>query len=155
MNRKISSALCCCALLFPGLLNSQVGYPTSPDTQRATYNNLLAQGRVLQNAIQTVPNYRTGGDDILAQQFQILCAAYVDFKRSLNTQQQYYGANDLAELDAGLDIIGGAFANCQQDLTAGRSPNYAMRTLCKVLGQGTGLWFRQLDQVSKRLRVGW
>ncbi len=155
MSRKISIYLCSFAILFPSLLSSQIGYPTSPDTQRATYNNLLAQGRMLQNAIQTAPNYRTGAYDVLAQQFQMLCAAYVDFKRSLNQQQLYYCGNDLAELDAGLDIIGGAFANCQQDLAAGRSPNYTMRTLGKVLGQGTGLWFRQLDQVSRRLRVGW
>jgi len=155
MNRTFVFFICGVALLFPASTPSQVAWSSTSGMQRTTLNNLQTQGRMLQNAIQTIPNYRTGAPDILWQQFQGVVGAYVDLKRSLTPQQLYVGGNDLAELDAGLDIIGGAFVNYQNDLAAGRSPNLAMRTLCRVLNQGMGVWFRQLNMVSSRLQVGW
>jgi len=80
---------------------------------------------------------------------------YQDFKNTLTPQQLAYGANELAELDAGLDILAESFSNYQEDMAAGQSSARAFRNMCQVLGRATGFWLQELNTVSARLRVGW
>ena len=89
------------------------------------------------------------------QQFQIMRSAYDAFKRSLNARQLTQGANQLAELEAGLDILQEAFGYYQNDVAAGRPASTALREMCQVLGKAAGVWLQQLNKDSAHLRVGW
>jgi hypothetical protein len=64
------------------------------------------------------------------------------------------GANALAELDAGLDIINEAFTNYQNDVAAGREGRTALRDMCEVLREAVQVWAQELEKTSSRLRVG-
>ncbi len=127
--------------------------PTTPDAQRGALAGVQAQIGWLQNATRTSPN-NPGGYDLLWQRFQDVRGAFNAFKSTLTPAQTQYGANDLAELDAALDIIQGAFANYQGDLSTGRSSALALRSLCQVLNQTATLWVQELNQDCARLRVG-
>ncbi len=81
--------------------------------------------------------------------------AYAALKATLTPAQLTYGANDLAELDAGLDIIQEAFSGYQDDVAGGRSTGVALRGMCQVLNQTMGLWLQELNKNCARLRVGW
>jgi len=61
---------------------------------------------------------------------------------------------DLAELEAGQDILQEAFGNYQADLAARRPMSSALRNLCQVLARGSGVWGQELNRVSGWLRVG-
>ena len=89
------------------------------------------------------------------QEFQLLREAYNLFTTTLTPTQLQHGANDLAELNAGLDILQEAFGNYQQDLAAGRSMAAAFHNLCQVLARGSRVWEQELVKVGTRLRVGW
>jgi hypothetical protein len=140
-------------------LCAQVPFPfapqTTPDAQRNALNGVRSQINWLQNASRTAPNQVTGGYEKMVQEFQTLRGTYGLFTSTLTPQQLNYGANDLAELAAGLDILQEAFGNFQQDLAAGRAPASAFRDLCQVLARGSGVWGQQLNRVSARLRAGW
>jgi len=129
--------------------------PTTPAAQRSSLKAVQTQVKWLQDATRTAPNYVTGGADKLWQQMQVVRGAYSAFKATLAPAQVAHGANDLAELDAGLDIIEEAFVGYQEEIAGGRSPSVALRGLCQVLTQSMGLWLRELNQSSNRLRVGW
>ena len=129
--------------------------PRTPGAQRNSQNTVQAQVNWLQNATRTAPNYGAGGYGLLLQQFDMLCASYNGFKQTLTPRQLDYGANDLAELDAGLDIIREAFNNHQEELADGRSGALATRNLCSVLRQSTALWFQEFKRDCNHLRVGW
>jgi len=77
------------------------------------------------------------------------------FKSTLTQEQLAHGANGLAELDAGLDILAEAFDNYQQGLAAGQPVGSALRDMCAVLRQGSDLWLQELNKNCSRLRVGW
>jgi hypothetical protein len=145
-------------LMLPPLLHAQVPWgmepPRTPGAQRSSVNSVQAQVNWLQNATRTAPNYGPGGYGLLLQQFEMLCGAYSGFKQTLTPRQLDYGANDLAELDAGLDIIREAFNNYQEEVAEGRSGASATRNLCSVLRQSTALWFQEFKQDCNRLRVG-
>jgi len=83
-----------------------------------------------------------------------LRAAYDQFKATLTPNQLASGANELAELEAGLDILQEAFDEYQQDVAAGRSQAAAFRSLCRVLDEAAGLWLQELNKVAEKLRVG-
>jgi hypothetical protein len=145
--------------LRPGQLSAQppgpYPVPITPDSQRNALNNVRAQASWLQNATRTAPNYLTGAADMVWQQFLMFRDSYQGFKNTLTPQQLSNGANDLAELDAGLDILAECFTNYQQDMAAGQSGARAFRNMCQVLGRATGVWLQELNRVSPRLRVGW
>src|SRR6516162_6331115 len=117
-----SLLLAAIAVLAPGLAFAQYNYApfTTPDAQRNALNALRAQLNYFQNATRSAPNYGVQGYDSVLDQFQGFREAYNGFKQTLTPQQLARGANALAELDAGLDIIAEAFTNFQNDLAAGR-----------------------------------
>jgi hypothetical protein len=132
-----------------------MGVPTTPSAQRNALNAVRSQVGWLQNATRSAPGYVGTGADMLWQQFQQLRGAYNGFTMTLNPQQVAYGANELAELSAGLDILQEAFANYQDDLANGRSDRLALNDLCQVLQQGSQVWLQQLNRNCSKIRVGW
>jgi hypothetical protein len=126
---------------------------SSPSAQRNALNAVKTQMGWLENATRTSPNY-AGGVDMVLDQFQKLRSAYNTLKMTLNDRQQAQGANQLAELDAGLDIIQEAFSNYQEDLRGGRSAANALDDLCHVLREASRVWMQQLNRDCSRLRVG-
>ena len=89
--------------------------------QRNALNLLLNQVSWFQNATRTASSYTGGGYGMLVQQFQAVRAQYSGLKSTLNPQQLASGANQLAELDAGLDIIQEAFTDYQTAVANGQS----------------------------------
>ena len=65
------------------------------------------------------------------------------------------GANELAELDAGLGILEEAFTNYQQDVADGQSSTSAFNNMCQVLRQASGVWLQEFNSDCSRLQVGW
>jgi hypothetical protein len=147
------------AALHPCRLCAQVPWPfaphTTPDAQRNALNGVRAQLNWLLNATRTAPNYRAGGAEKVWQEFQALRGAYNAFTSTLTPLQWQHGANELAELAAGLDILQESFGNYEADLAAGRFPAAALRNLCHVLERGARVWGQECSRVSARLRVGW
>jgi len=129
--------------------------PTSPDAQRNAMSSVEAQVAWLQNATRTASAYNTGAVDLVWSQFQALCNSYNAFTTTLNPQQAAYGANELAELSSGLNILQEAFTNYQDDLASGRAAGLALRDMCQVLNQAAGIWLQEFKQDCARLRVGW
>ncbi len=166
MKRSFRSLIYICAVgavtglvaLGPGLPHARAQWPfatpTTPDAQRNALSTVQSRVNWLQNSTRTAGNFPSGGYDMLWQQFSTLRASFNAFKSTLTPQQLNYGANDLAELDAGLDIIQEGFAAYQDDVANGRPPATALRSLCDVLGQASGYWWQELKRDSARLRVG-
>ena len=144
-------------LVVPCVLRAQLPLPASPPATPAAQLNALsalrAQANWFRNATQTAPNYPTGNYDLLWQQFQLLRRAYTEFKATLTPKQLASGANELAELDAGLDILQEAFDEYQQDVAARRSPAAAFKSMCQVLNEAAALWLQELNKAIKRLSV--
>jgi hypothetical protein len=156
--RAALGAGCGLAVLCPGALRAQLPWPfvpqQTPDAQRSALEGVRSQVNWLLNATRTAPSYGAGGYEVLWQQFQALRGAYSTFTSTLTPAQVNAGANELAELGAGLDILQEAFGNYQKDLAARRSPAQAMRSLCQVMAQGSRVWMQELNRCSTRLRVG-
>jgi hypothetical protein len=127
--------------------------PMTPVAQQNALAGVQSQINWLQNATRTAPN-TPGGYDLLWQRFQEVRGAFNAFVGTLTPAQAQYGANDLAELNAALDIIQGTFSNYQGDLANGRSSALALRSLCQVLSQTATLWLQELNQDCARMRVG-
>ena len=143
-------------MLWPVLAFAQWPFapPTTPDAQRNALNAVRSQVSWLQNATRTAPGYASGGYGMVLQQFDSLRSAYAGLTHTLNEQQLTRGANDLAELDAGLGIIQEAFSNYQEALGAGQNPNSALRDMCQVLRQASQVWLQELNRRCAKLRVG-
>jgi hypothetical protein len=135
---------------FPGM-----PVPTTPDAQRNAMSSVQSQVGWLQNATRTASGYDTGAVGLVWRQFQTLRGAYDAFTRTLNLQQVADGANELAELSSGLNIIQEAFSNYQDDVASGRSAAFAFRDMCQVLNQAAGTWLQEFNQDCRSLRVGW
>lgn len=129
--------------------------PTTPDAQRSAVNAVKSQINWLQNATRTASSFGAQGWGNVWQTFQAVREAHNAFKLTLTPQQQADGANALAELDAGLDILQEAFANYQQDLAGGRAVGPALQNMCRVLRQGSDVWLQEFNKTCSRLRVGW
>jgi len=129
--------------------------PTTPGAQRNAMNTVQSQVGWLQNATRTASSYTTGAAGTVYQQFQTLRGAYAAFTATLNPQQSANGANELAELSAGLNILQEAFTNYQDDLANGRDPGAALTDMCQVLNQAAGVWLQEFNQDCRRLQVGW
>ncbi len=129
--------------------------PNNAMAQRSALQNVQSQVGWFQNSLRNASAYQPGSYGNIYQQFQNLRGSYNGFRASLSSQQLSRGANDLAQLDAGLNIIQGAFSNYQQEVANGQSSASAMNDMCQVLYQASGVWLQELNRVSNRLRVGW
>jgi hypothetical protein len=85
----------------------------------------------------------------------MLQAAYNAFKPTLSPQQLSAGANEWAELDAGLGILEEAFTNYQQEVADGQSSATAFNEMRQVLYQASAVWLQEFNTTCSRMRVGW
>jgi hypothetical protein len=127
--------------------------PTTPQAQRNALNKVRSRVNWLENATRTAGNFNNNVGKIW-REVQFLRASYNAFTMTLNPQQRADGANELAELSAGLDILEEAFTNYSNDVAGGRSENVAFAELTQVMRQGARYWLQELDRVSARLLVG-
>ena len=65
------------------------------------------------------------------------------------------GANQLAELDSGLDIIQEAFTDYQNAVANGQSQWSAFANMTRVLNEAMRVWVQELRRDCQQLRVGW
>jgi uncharacterized NAD(P)/FAD-binding protein YdhS len=156
-NKSIVMAVIICLganLLTPGNLGAQTGWPfvtpTTPTAQRNALNFLRSQVNWFRNATQNAPRFASGYDKLWGQ-FQSVRNSFNAFKRTLRPHNMAVAANELAELEAGLDIIQEAFFDYQQDVVSGRLANVALRSLSQVLDQAAGVWLEELDRVARQL----
>jgi len=147
------------AVLSAHLAHAQAPWPYAPPTdpmaQRNAMNLMLNQVKWFQNTTRTSGSYAGGGYGMLVQQFQAVRDQYAGFKGTLTPQQLTAGANPLAELDAGLDIIQEAFADYQTAVANGQSSSTAFNNLRQVMNQAMGVWGQEFKQTCNQLRVGW
>jgi hypothetical protein len=143
-------------LFAPSIASSQpiFGSPTTPEAQRSAADSVKSQVSWVVNATRTASNRSDAGVGIMWQQFETLRGAFSGFKGTLSPQQLNAGANDIAELEAGLDIIQEAFTNYEADLAAGRPARTALNDLCQVLRQGVQVWLQEFNRDCSRLKVG-
>jgi hypothetical protein len=127
---------------------------TTPTAQRNALATVRSQVDWLQNATRTASSYTTGPAGLLGQRFQAVRGAYAAFKATLTPQQLDIGANEIAELDAGLNIIEEAFTNYEQDVAAGQSASTALRSLCRALNDASAVWLKELETDARHLQVG-
>ena len=113
-----------------------------------------AQADWLRSATRTTTSLATGADSVMWRQLQSLRRTYAAFKASLTPGQLQTGANELAELDAGLDILEQPFQEYHLDLAAGRRQSEAFNDLRRVLDAGTALWLQEFDQMASHVRAG-
>jgi len=147
------AVLCACVVSTQAQLT--FAPPTNPMAQRNALNLLLNQVNLFQNAAKSASSYPGGGYGLLVQQFQTVRDQYNGFKSTLATQQLASSAKQLAELDAGLDIIQQAFTDYQTAVANGQSGNTASANLRKVLKEAIRVWTQKLKQDRRQLRAGW
>ena len=147
------------AVLWASVVSTQAQLPfappTSPMAQRNALNLLLNQVNWFQNAARSGSSYPDGGYGLLVHQFQGVRDQYNGFKSTLTPQQLASSTNQLAELDAGLDIIQKAFTNYQTAVANGQPSNTASANLRQVLKEAIRVWTQKLKQDSRQLQVGW
>ena len=127
---------------------------TTPDAQRSALTGLRSHITWLQNATRVAVNYGDQGYGKVWEQFQSFRGAYSSLKQTLNPRQLTEGANSLAELDAGLDIIQEAFTNYQTDVANGRARYSALSDMCQVLREAMQIWTQEFNKHALRLRIG-
>jgi hypothetical protein len=128
--------------------------PTNPSAQRSAADGVRSQVGWVQNACRTASSYGDSGYGTLWQQFQTLRGAYTGFKNTLSPLQLNNGANEIAELDAGLDILQESFNNYQEDVAGGQPTYSALNSLCQVLSQASGVWVQEFNRDCARIGVG-
>ena len=147
------------ALLCASVVYTQAQWPgavpTTPMAQRNAMNLVVNQVSWFQNATRTASAYSGNGYGNLVQQFQAVRDQYSGFKSTLNPQQLNSGANQLAELDSGLDIIQEAFTDYQTAVANGQSNSTAFSNMSQVLNQAMSVWVRELKRDCSQMRVGW
>ena len=146
-------------VLWASVVHAQAQLPFAPTTtpmaQRNALNLVVNQVSWFQNATRTASAYNGSGYGMLVQQFQAVRDQYNGLKSTLNPRQLNDGANQLAELDSGLDIIQEAFADYQTAVANGQSGFSAFANMARVLNEAMGVWVRELKQDCSQLRVGW
>jgi hypothetical protein len=146
------------AVLWASVVSTQAQLPfappTSPMAQRNALNLLLNQVNWFQNAARSSSSYPGSAYGLLVQQFQAVRDEYNGFKSTLTPQQLASSTNQLAELEAGLDIIQKAFTNYQTAVANGQSSNTASANLRQVLNKAIQVWTHKLKQDRRQLRVG-
>ena len=148
------------AVLCASMVYAQAQLPFAPQTtpmaQRNALNLVLNRVSWFQNATRTASSYTgSAGYGMLLQQFQAVRDRYSALKGTLNPQQLSSGANQLAELDSGLDIIQEAFTDYQTAVANGQSSSSAFANLSRVLNEALRVWTQELKQDCRQLRVGW
>src|ERR1035437_7462854 len=147
------------AALYANLACAQIprpfASPATPMAQRNALNLVLNQVNWFQNATRTASSYSGGGYGLLGQEFQVVRGQYSGLKSTLTSQQWESGASQLAELDAGLDIIQEAFTDYQTAVVNGQSSTTASANLRQVLSEAMRVWTQELKQDCRQLRVGW
>src|ERR1035437_1332974 len=147
------------AVFWVSVINAQAQLPnappTSPMAQRNALDLLLNQVNWFQNAARSASSYPSGGYGLMVQQFQAVRDQYNGFKGTLTPEQLASSTNQLAELDAGLDIIQKAFTNYQTAMANGQPSNTASANLRQVLNKAIQVWTDKLKQYRRQLRVGW
>ena len=133
----------------------EVAAPTTPMAQRNALNLVVSQVNWFQNATRTASANNGNGYGLLVQQFQAVRDQYSGFKSTLAPQQLNSGANQLAELDSGLDIIQEAFADYQTAVGNGQSTSTAFANMRQVLNEAMGVWVQEFKQDCRQLQVGW
>ncbi len=128
---------------------------TTPQAQRNALGAVRSQVGWVQNATRSASGYGAQGYGSVRQNFDALRQAFSAFTGTLNPNQLASGANDLAELAAGLDIIQEAFASYEEDLATGHPYGPALHNLCRVIRESSGLWLQELNKTCSRLHVGW
>jgi hypothetical protein len=151
---------CLASLATLGVLSARLVHaqPNTPMSQQNAQNSVQSQVSWFQNSTRSAPNYGGGGGGgygLVWRQFQILQGAYIAFKATLTAQQVSSGANELAELDAGLGILEEAFTNFQQEVADGQSSTSAFNDMCQVLNQAAGVWLQEFNSDCSRMQVGW
>ena len=126
--------------------------PPSPMAQRNGLNLVLNQVNWFRNATRT--SSANNGCAVLVQQFQGVRDQYGAFKSTLDPQQLASSANQLAELDSGLDIIQEAFNDYQTAVANGQANFAAFSNMCQVLNEAMGVWTQELKRVCRQMRVG-
>jgi hypothetical protein len=134
---------------------SSFGQPTTPMAQRNAMNLVVNQINWFQNATRTASSQPNNGYGMLSQQFQAVRNQYAGFKSTLAPQNWNNGANQLAELDAGLDIIQEAFTDYQTGVANGQSTYTALANMCRVLNEAMGVWAQEFKADCRQMRVGW
>ena len=147
------------AVLCANLVSAQAPWPfaapTTPMAQRNSMNLVVNQVNWFQNSTRTASSFAGGGYGLLMQQFQAVRDQYSGFKSTLNPQQLNSGANQVAELDSGLDIIQEAFADYQNAVANGQSDSSAFANMKQVLNEAMGVWVQEFKQDCRQMRVGW
>ena len=143
------------ALLVGNMVSAQAPWPfvppTNPMAQRNAMNLVVNQVNWFQNATRTASASSGGGYGLLVQQFQAVRDQYAGFKSTLNSQQLTSGANQVAELDAGLDIIQEAFTDYQTAVANGQSAASAFSNMSQVLREAMGVWVQEFKQDCRQL----
>jgi hypothetical protein len=129
--------------------------PATPMAQRNAMNLVVNQVNWFQNTTRTASAYNGNGYGMLVQQFQAVRDQYAGFKSTLTPRQLDSGANLVAELDSGLDIIQEAFADYQTAVANGQSNYSAFSNMSRVLNEAMGVWGQEFKQNCRQLRVGW
>jgi hypothetical protein len=143
------------AALLPVLASAQFQPAiASRQAQRNALGMLRTPINLFQNATRTAPNYGQQAYGNMFGQFQQLRAAYEALKQTLDAQQYERGANTLAELDAGFDILSEAFTYYQNDIAEGRPAGTAIRDMCRILREGVQIWSREFNRSVSALRIG-
>jgi len=154
---RIATCLSGLAIFGPLPVSAQWPFgsaPVTPQAQRNALTALRSQIKFFQNTTRTAPNYGAAAYDNVLGQFETLRGVYHGLKQTLNARQLDKGANSLAELDAGLEILNEAFTNCQNDFAAGREARQAIRSMCQALREGSQVWAQELEKICSQLRVG-
>ena len=137
---------------------AQARQPNSPMSQQNAQTSVQSQVSWFRNSTRSAANYGgggAGGYGLVWQRFQTLQTTFNAFKATLTDQQISAGANELAELDAGLGILEEAFTNYQQEVENGQSSTSAFSEMCQVLYQAAGVWLQEFNSDCSRLQVGW
>jgi hypothetical protein len=147
------------AAFYANVVSAQAPWPFAPPTtpmaQRNAMNLVINQVNWFQNATRTASSYAGGGYGLLVQQFQTVRDQYAGFKSTLNPQQLTSGANQVAELDSGLEIIQEAFTDYQAAVANGQSNYSAFSNMRRVLNEAMGVWGQEFRRDCSQLRVGW
>lgn len=136
----------------PALLAQTDMRPPLPYGHRASLVPLQMQLEEFQKTCRRAPGYyNQGGYEMLRKQFQVVRSTYASFKDTLGPNQLYEGANDLAELDAGLDVIEESFTSYQKERKNTFPASAGFDSLCNVLSRSVKAWSGQLQTVYYRL----
>ncbi|MGO9202572.1 MAG: hypothetical protein ACLQM8_18785 [Limisphaerales bacterium] len=151
------SLLAGAAHFVPSCLATQLNPPVNPgpDAQRNALMALRSQVDWLEKSTRNAPSLGAGGYGLVWQRFESVRSAYAAFTLTLTAPQRDAGANDFAGLAAGLETIGKAFKDHQNEIGTSYPSVSSFRKQCRVLNRAMALWSKKLRTVCTRLRIAW